>query len=95
MEQIELYLKRDDWYLWANMKKGTTVLPVFQSLEAFWPGMQVDEIHNWSKLKNCNLFLKKRENPHKTACKKWRKVRLEFIHMKASCLLNTCTLPSV
>jgi mannosidase alpha-like ER degradation enhancer 2 len=43
MDNIEQYLKRDDWYMWASMKKGTVVLPVFQSLEAFWPGMQVGE----------------------------------------------------
>ena len=27
--------------MWAHMKKGTITLPVFQSLEAFWPGVQV------------------------------------------------------
>ena len=41
IEQIDTYLKREDWYMWANMKKGTVTLPVFQSLEAFWPGMLV------------------------------------------------------
>ncbi|KAI5723370.1 hypothetical protein M8J76_005139 [Diaphorina citri] len=36
---IEKYLKRDDWYLWVSMHKGQVSLPVFQSLEAFWPGI--------------------------------------------------------
>ena len=35
------YLKRDDWYVWVNMKSGGVTLPIFQSLEAFWPGLQV------------------------------------------------------
>ena len=41
LDSIETHLKREDWYMWANMKKGTVTLPVFQSLEAFWPGMLV------------------------------------------------------
>ncbi|KAL1452993.1 hypothetical protein WDU94_007170 [Cyamophila willieti] len=36
---IDKYLKRDDWYLWVSMHKGQVTLPVFQSLEAFWPGV--------------------------------------------------------
>ncbi len=40
-KSIEKYLERDDWYMWANMKKGTITLPVFQSLDAFWPGLMV------------------------------------------------------
>ncbi|ELT91019.1 hypothetical protein CAPTEDRAFT_223759 [Capitella teleta] len=39
MAAIEKYLKREDWYMWAQMKKGTVTLPVFQSLEAYWPGL--------------------------------------------------------
>ena len=26
-------------YFWVAMKQGTVTLPVFQSLEAFWPGL--------------------------------------------------------
>ncbi|XP_035678895.1 ER degradation-enhancing alpha-mannosidase-like protein 2 [Branchiostoma floridae] len=37
---INTYLKYDDWYMWANMKKGQVTMPVFQSLEAYWPGLQ-------------------------------------------------------
>lgn len=36
---IDKYLKRDDWYLWVSMTKGQVTLPVFQSLEAYWPGV--------------------------------------------------------
>ncbi|XP_066992134.1 ER degradation-enhancing alpha-mannosidase-like protein 2 [Anabrus simplex] len=36
---IDRYLKRDDWHLWVSMSKGQVTLPVFQSLEAYWPGV--------------------------------------------------------
>ncbi|XP_058057377.1 ER degradation-enhancing alpha-mannosidase-like protein 2 [Anopheles bellator] len=36
---IDHYLKRDDWYVWVSMTKGHLTLPVFQSLEAYWPGL--------------------------------------------------------
>ncbi|KAF2883169.1 hypothetical protein ILUMI_23005 [Ignelater luminosus] len=36
---IDKYLKREDWYLWVSMTKGQVTLPVFQSLEAYWPGV--------------------------------------------------------
>ncbi|KFB45525.1 mannosyl-oligosaccharide 1,2-alpha-mannosidase IB [Anopheles sinensis] len=36
---IDRYLKRDDWYVWVSMTKGQLTLPVFQSLEAYWPGL--------------------------------------------------------
>lgn len=38
---LENYTRFDDWYLWVQMHKGTVSMPVFQSLEAFWPGLQV------------------------------------------------------
>uniref|UniRef100_A0A8C5NKF6 alpha-1,2-Mannosidase n=1 Tax=Junco hyemalis TaxID=40217 RepID=A0A8C5NKF6_JUNHY len=37
---IKNYTKFDDWYLWVQMYKGTVSMPVFQSLEAYWPGLQ-------------------------------------------------------
>ncbi|XP_061487656.1 ER degradation-enhancing alpha-mannosidase-like protein 2 isoform X2 [Rhineura floridana] len=37
---IRNYTKFDDWYLWVQMYKGTVSVPVFQSLEAYWPGLQ-------------------------------------------------------
>lgn len=39
-KSIKNYTKFDDWYLWVQMHKGTISMPVFQSLEAFWPGLQ-------------------------------------------------------
>ena len=36
---VEQYLNHDDWYFWATMKQGAVTMPVFQSLEAFWPGL--------------------------------------------------------
>lgn len=38
---IKKYLKIDDWYLWASMNTGKITVPIFQSLEAYWPGVQV------------------------------------------------------
>lgn len=40
-QAIQNYTRFDDWYLWVQMHKGTVSMPVFQSLEAFWPGLQV------------------------------------------------------
>uniref|UniRef100_A0AAY4CES0 alpha-1,2-Mannosidase n=1 Tax=Denticeps clupeoides TaxID=299321 RepID=A0AAY4CES0_9TELE len=37
---VRNHTKFDDWYLWVQMHKGTVSMPVFQSLEAFWPGLQ-------------------------------------------------------
>ncbi|KAK3546878.1 hypothetical protein QTP86_003798 [Hemibagrus guttatus] len=39
-KSIKNYTKFDDWYLWVQMHKGTVSMPIFQSLEAFWPGLQ-------------------------------------------------------
>lgn len=38
-EAVERYLTKDDWHFWANMKTGQVTMPVFQNLEAFWPGL--------------------------------------------------------
>ncbi|XP_023336094.1 ER degradation-enhancing alpha-mannosidase-like protein 2 [Eurytemora carolleeae] len=38
-EAVDQYLRKDDWYFWVNMKNGQVTLPLFQNLEAFWPGM--------------------------------------------------------
>lgn len=37
-QAIEQYVKQDDWFFWVSMNQGTVSMPVFQSLEAFWPG---------------------------------------------------------
>eukprot|EP00112_Aurelia_sp_Birch-Aquarium-sp1_P000773 Seg1075.8 transcript_id=Seg1075.8/GoldUCD/mRNA.D3Y31 product="ER degradation-enhancing alpha-mannosidase-like protein 2" protein_id=Seg1075.8/GoldUCD/D3Y31 len=39
-KNIHKHLKFDDWYIWAHMDKGSISLPVFQSLDAYWPGLQ-------------------------------------------------------
>lgn len=44
-EKIKKYLKHSDWYIWVNMNKGQITMPIFQSLEAFWPGLQVFVTH--------------------------------------------------
>lgn len=38
-QSIERYLKKDDWFVWATMLRGHVTLPVFQSLEAYYPGL--------------------------------------------------------
>lgn len=38
-KSINKYLRKDDWHIWASMNKGQVTLPVFQSLEAYWPGV--------------------------------------------------------
>ncbi|KAF7385526.1 hypothetical protein HZH68_013956 [Vespula germanica] len=36
---IEKYIRREDWHLWVSMTKGQVTLPMFQSLDAYWPGV--------------------------------------------------------
>ncbi|WKY12326.1 hypothetical protein Q1695_003702 [Nippostrongylus brasiliensis] len=36
---INRYIRKGDWFMWVTMTKGTVSLPIFQSLEAFWPGL--------------------------------------------------------
>lgn len=38
--KIQQYLKISDWYVWAHMDKGQITMPIFQSLDAYWPGLQ-------------------------------------------------------
>ncbi|CAH0561289.1 unnamed protein product [Brassicogethes aeneus] len=38
-KSIDKHLKKEDWYMWVTMNKGQVTLPVFQSLEAYWPGV--------------------------------------------------------
>lgn len=35
------YLHHDPWYVEVNMNSAATVWPLFNSLQAFWPGLQV------------------------------------------------------
>lgn len=34
-------MKKDDWHFMVHMNSGQTTQPIFQSLEAFWPGLLV------------------------------------------------------
>lgn len=38
-EVINKYIRKEDWYVWVQMSSGTPTMPIFQSLEAFWPGV--------------------------------------------------------
>ena len=37
---IERHIRKSDWYVEAHMQSATVVWPIFQSLMAFWPGLQ-------------------------------------------------------
>ncbi|XP_072168862.1 ER degradation-enhancing alpha-mannosidase-like protein 2 [Diadema setosum] len=39
-KSVYRFSKKDDWYMWVNMMKGQVTMPVFQSLDAYWPGLQ-------------------------------------------------------
>ncbi len=41
MTAINKWVRKEDWFMWVSMTKGTISLPIFQSLEAFWPGILV------------------------------------------------------
>ena len=36
---IDSLIRHDDWHLWVTMNRGHVTMPIFQSLEAFWPGV--------------------------------------------------------
>jgi mannosidase alpha-like ER degradation enhancer 2 len=38
---VRKHMKQGDWYMDVNMMLGTTSLPWFTALSAFWPGLQV------------------------------------------------------
>ena len=41
--KVQQYLKISDWYVWVHMDKGQITMPIFQSLDAYWPGLQVSD----------------------------------------------------
>lgn len=56
---IEKYIRKEDWHLWVTMTKGQVTLPVFQSLDAYWPGVlslfgEIDDamksLHNYHRV---------------------------------------------
>ncbi|KJH52361.1 glycosyl hydrolase family 47 [Dictyocaulus viviparus] len=59
MEQFNEYVsainrivRKGDWFLWVSMDKGTISLPIFQSLEGFWPGLltMVGDVEDASRI---------------------------------------------
>lgn len=40
-EPINRYMSRDDWFFVVHKDSGQITLPIFQSLESFWPGLLV------------------------------------------------------
>ena len=36
---IDQFMRHDDWHFWVSLHQGLVSMPVFQSLEAFWPGV--------------------------------------------------------
>ena len=46
--KVQQYLRISDWYVWVHMDKGQITMPIFQSLDAYWPGLQVSD--------SCQLF---------------------------------------
>ena len=55
-EAIEQFLNHDDWHFWVTMKQGSVTMPVFQSLEAFWPGILSLVGDNISALKSIHNY---------------------------------------
>ena len=45
-ESIKKYMHIDDWYVWVNMNSGKQSWPMFQSLDAYWPGVEVIITHS-------------------------------------------------
>lgn len=55
-KSVNKYLRHNDWFFWVSMQKGLITLPLFQSLEAYWPGIlshignlneSIRSIHNY------------------------------------------------
>jgi ER degradation enhancer, mannosidase alpha-like 2 len=44
-EAINKHVRKEDWFMWVDKDKATVSLPIFQSLEAFWPGLLVPILH--------------------------------------------------
>jgi mannosidase alpha-like ER degradation enhancer 2 len=55
---INKYIRKEDWFMWVSMTKGQVNFPVFQSLEAFWPGVLVSQ-----------TFLKHLKSPNLGTCR--------------------------
>ena len=80
VKAVEKYTKRDDWYMWAHMKKGGITLPMFTSLDAYWPGIQVCQLYHV-----IHVFLAHWDECPKSCC------HTPGVCMDM-CMLNTLTL---
>ena len=56
MGVINKYMRKDDWYFWVTMGKGAVTLPVFQNLEAYWPGLLSSIGQNADALKSIHNY---------------------------------------
>ena len=54
---IVKHVKKDDWYMWAHMSKGGITLPMFTSLDAYWPGIQVQLLYPTQRVAEEIIFL--------------------------------------
>lgn len=43
---INQHIRKENWFVWVTMTKAQVTLPIFQSLEAYWPGVLVILIMN-------------------------------------------------
>ena len=43
---IEKFLNTDGWYVWANMKTGSTTQTIAQSLDCFIPGKTLIDFYD-------------------------------------------------
>jgi len=53
--KVEQYMKISDWYVWVHMDKGQVTMPIFQSLDAYWPGLQT----MWGDIASASRTLQK------------------------------------
>jgi mannosidase alpha-like ER degradation enhancer 2 len=56
-KSVNKYLKHNDWFFWVSMQKGLITLPLFQSLESYYPGVL-------SFIGNMNESIKSLHNYH-------------------------------
>ncbi|KAG9510687.1 ER degradation-enhancing alpha-mannosidase-like protein 2 [Fragariocoptes setiger] len=39
LDSLKKHTMKNDWWVWVSMNSGSITMPIFQSLEAFWPGL--------------------------------------------------------
>ncbi len=73
-QAIDRFLLHDNWFVWSNMEKGQKTLPLFSSLEAFYPGLltltgdlkqAIKIFHNYQKVsKKLIIFNQNQTKPN-------------------------------